>query len=87
MNEFTEQFGFSWNLVLAQIVFLLLGVAVLIVLPLAVTLSCVRRFRGDGRLGLWLVIVWLIPILGPLFGLALAQAFLMPRALENAPHA
>jgi hypothetical protein len=80
MNETMEQFGLSWGLVLAQVCFILFGIAVLIGLPLIVTLSCVRRFRGDGRLAPWLVIVWLIPILGPLFGLAVAQAFLTPRA-------
>jgi hypothetical protein len=87
MNEVTtEQFGISWSLLLAQVVSLLFGAAVLIGLPLVITLSCVRRFRGDGRLALWLVIVWLIPILGPLFGLAVAQAFLAPRPPENLPH-
>jgi hypothetical protein len=85
MNETTQQFGTSWSLVLSQVAAILFGIAVLILFPLAVTISCVRRFRGDGRFALWLVIVWLIPILGPLFGLWVAQAFLLPRAPENAP--
>jgi hypothetical protein len=80
MNETTVQFGASWYLLLAQGVGILFGVAVLIVWPLVVTLSGVRRYRGDGRFALWLVIVWLIPVLGPLLGLAAAGPFLTPRS-------
>lgn len=87
MNETTVQFGMSWSTVLAQGFALLFGIAVLIGLPLVATLSCVRRFRGDGRLLLWLLIVWIIPVAGPVFGLAVARAFLTPRVPENVSHA
>jgi hypothetical protein len=83
MNETTQQFGFSWGLALSQVFAILFGIVVLIALPLVVTLSCVRTFRGDGRFALWLVIVWLMPILGPFFGFWVARAFLTPRAPEN----
>jgi len=72
MPETIQQFGLSWPLVLSQVVAFLLAGAIFIGLPLMVTLCCSRRFRGGGRLALWLAIVWLIPILGPLLGLAMA---------------
>ena len=64
-HDIAETFGFSWWYFFAQIVSLAVVVAA-IGLPIAATIFCLRHHRSDTRLPLWLLLVWLVPIAGPL---------------------
>lgn len=61
----TETFGLNGWVLASQIVAILILVAG-IALPIAATVICLRHHRSDPRLPLWLLLVWLVPIAGPL---------------------
>jgi Phospholipase_D-nuclease N-terminal len=55
------QFGMNGWLLTSQILTLAaLG------LPIVATVYCLRRHRSDRRLPVWLLLIWLVPIAGPL---------------------
>ncbi len=60
-----EQFGFNWWLLFTQVFSFALFLAT-IGLPLAATIHCLRYHRTNSSLPLWLLLTWLIPIVGPL---------------------
>jgi hypothetical protein len=40
----------------------------LVVLAIVATVYCVRKFRGS-KLALWFLVIWFIPIIGPVLAL------------------
>jgi len=61
----TEQFAFNWWLVISQVVSFAIILAAL-GLAIAATRYCLRHHRADSGLWLWLLLIWLAPVLGPL---------------------
>jgi len=64
-TDLTRQFGLSWPLFLAQLL-PLITVVVALVLAISTTIVCLRHHRSDSRLPLWLLLIWLVPIVGPI---------------------
>ena len=58
-NE-AETFGFNSWLFLAQAVS-----AITIALPILVTIYCLRCHRAHPQLPMWLLLTWLVPVIGP----------------------
>ncbi|WP_083805242.1 PLDc N-terminal domain-containing protein [Chthoniobacter flavus] len=61
----TEQFGVNGWVLFSQL-FSLVIVPAALVLSIFATIYCLRHHRSDRRLPLWLLLTWLVPIVGPL---------------------
>jgi hypothetical protein len=60
-----DQFGLNWWMLGSQVFSLIIVIAAL-GLPIFTTIYCLRHYRSDSRLPLWLLLVWLVPIAGPI---------------------
>jgi hypothetical protein len=54
--------GWVWASQIVALLILVAGIA----LPIVASVICLRHHRADTRLPLWLILVWLVPIAGPL---------------------
>jgi uncharacterized RDD family membrane protein YckC len=70
-QDILTRFGVSWPLLLAQVVVFLLVVAAFI-LAIRATLLSARSFRGM-RAPIWILICWILPVVGPIAALAAAR--------------
>ncbi|MBM3847000.1 MAG: hypothetical protein FJ405_12035 [Verrucomicrobia bacterium] len=70
-QDISSQFGVSWPLVIAQL-FLLLLVVAGVILAIRATIVSARTFRG-ALAPLWILLCWLLPVIGPIAALIAAR--------------
>jgi len=70
-NEIFAQFGVRWPMLIVQMINLLVLIAA-ILLAIRATLVSARSFRG-ALAPLWILLCWLLPIIGPVAALAAAK--------------
>ena len=70
-QDISSQFGVSWPHVVAQLVFLTVIIAA-VVLAIRATIVSLRTFRG-ALTPLWILLCWLVPIFGPIAALVAAR--------------
>lgn len=74
----SSQFGFSWQMLIAQVVFLVIGV-IHLVLAIRATIVSSRTFDGFLALG-WILLSWLLPVVGPIAALVAARRHMQMEA-------
>lgn len=70
-QDISSQFGVSWPQVVTQLVFLLFTLGG-VVLAIRATLVSARTFRGASA-PLWILLCWLLPVIGPIAALVAAR--------------
>ena len=70
-QDISSQFGVSWPLVVAQLVFLLLTIAA-VILAIRATIVSARTFRG-ALAPIWILLCWFLPVIGPIAALVAAR--------------
>ena len=65
-HEVANHFGFTWWLFSVQLV---LGLA----LPTYASVLCLRYHHTNRRVLLWLLLVWAVPVVGPIVALAVLR--------------
>jgi len=69
MSDMFHQFGISWPILLAQAVSFVMLIVALIVLPVRATFASLKAYTGV-ELPLWILICWLLPVVGPVVTLS-----------------
>jgi hypothetical protein len=70
-QDIANQFGITWPRMLAQITFCL-AIVVALMLAIRATIVSARTFRGTLAI-LWILLCWLLPIIGPIAVLVAAK--------------
>jgi fatty acid desaturase len=70
-QNLSTQFGLTWPMIVVQVLWLLVILAA-ILLAIRATLVSVRTFRG-ALVPLWVLLCWLLPVIGPMAALAEAK--------------
>lgn len=72
------QLGVSWQKVVIQLLFFLVIVAA-VILAMRATKVSIRTFRGAAA-PLWILVCWLLPVIGPIGAIAAARRQLLSAA-------
>ena len=70
-QNISTQFGINWPLVVVQLLCLLVMVAA-VFLAIRATIVSARTFRG-ALAPLWILLCWLLPVIGPIAALVAAR--------------
>jgi hypothetical protein len=70
-QNISTQFGISWPLVVVQLL-CLLAILAAVILAIRATIFSARTFRG-ALAPLWILLCWLLPVIGPIAALVAAR--------------
>ncbi len=70
-HNISSQFGISWPFILVQLLCLLIILAA-VILAIRATMVSARTFRG-ALAPLWILLCWLLPVIGPFAALVAAK--------------